>query len=233
MLIAVPTYPDYARAAPPGTAAACLRRPRSSFRSRTVRGRDRRSRPRRRRAGRSGRGRSRPRAAPPRRLRLRPARARCRGPHLRRERAREHACEHRLRRFRGTVGRERRPGLVGAHVFDHDDQAARRAQMRGGRLGDEEAALHGRAQRSSTSDSVTASKRFAVKPAEAPLTTTSSPRLVHGSFHELSAAAAASATSPSRRPAASTCQSSSSSLRTIPAPSLPVPPVTSARVRAP
>ena len=67
--------------------------------------------------------------------------------HLGRERAREHAGQHRLRRLRGAVGREGRPGLVGGDVLDQDDEAELdRAQMGGGGLRDEEAALGGRAE---------------------------------------------------------------------------------------
>ena len=66
--------------------------------------------------------------------------------HLRRERAREDTREHRLRRLRRGVRRERRPGLIGRDVLDQDQDAAPGSKVRRRRLGEEEAALRGNAE---------------------------------------------------------------------------------------
>ena len=74
---------------------------------------------------------------------------------------------------------------------------------------------------------------FGSNPAEAPFTTTSSPPSSDAARSTRARASSARARSPSRLPAASTRQPSACSRSTSPRPSLPVPPVTSARVVRP
>ena len=62
-------------------------------------------------------------------------------PHLGRERAREHAGQHRLRRLRRAVRPERDPGLERRHVLDDHEHAVGLAQRRGGGLREEERPL--------------------------------------------------------------------------------------------
>ena len=65
---------------------------------------------------------------------------------LRRERLRQGAGQHRLRGLGRAVRREGRPGLVGGDVLEHDHEPTRLAEVRHGRLGDEEASLDGGAE---------------------------------------------------------------------------------------
>ena len=83
----------------------------------------------------------------------------------------------------------------------------------------------------SRSASVTSSKGLGAKPADAPLTTTSSPPSSPAARSTSARASSRRDTSPSRLPAATTRQPWARNSSTTPAPSFPVPPVTSARVR--